>query len=125
MSARMDRKHVNTDATVKLDTSPGIPEVEVTAEAANDILSFLPEHIVSIYATDAEQDKKLEASRNEIKALRAEVYDLQKENLEADKFLLETSLVTKGILIDIQNEKEAAYPLGLKKPVKNPVEGYQ
>ena len=50
--SRMDREHVSTGATVKLDTSPKVPEVEVSSEEANDILSYAPEHIKHLYGTD-------------------------------------------------------------------------
>lgn len=84
MAARMDRKHVNSEATVKLDTSPGIPEIEVTESEANDILSFAPEHIVQLYA--------------EINKLIKENRQLRVEVLESENFMLERQATAYEIM---------------------------
>jgi len=112
--SRMDRNHIKTDATVKIDTSPEVPEIELTDEEANNLLCFTPEHITALYAND-------EASDKSIKNLRGYIKQLQIEHLEADKFLLESTLITKKILVEQMSEPTQP---GIRPRAKSPLEGY-
>jgi len=81
---RMNREHVDTFATVKADTSPGIPEVEVSDETANDLLSYAPEHLTQLYANDdamAVRMAKLEARLDTSNRVQEKLVTAQEKNI--------------------------------------------
>lgn len=51
---------IDSDAPVRADTSPRKPEIEVNDDAANDILVYSPEHILTLYAQDDAIIKRLD-----------------------------------------------------------------
>ena len=81
---RMDRKHVNAFAPVKVDTSPGVPEVEVSDEVANDLLSYTPEHITQLYVNDDDMIQrmaKLEARLDTSERVQDKLVMAQEKNI--------------------------------------------
>lgn len=87
--ARMKKDHVDTDATVKADTSPKIPEIEVNENDANDILSYTPEHIVTLYNRSDELAAKETRLRHANRLLRIEILESENFLLERDRNMLE------------------------------------
>jgi len=98
---RINRDNVKENATIKLDTSKGGSEIELTDAEATDIACESPEHIVQLYTNDSLIVERQDASEEELLQMKKKsrlIVDILKDNIYS------AELIAKKQTIELEGQ---------------------